>query len=201
MIVEQWLLDRRREKKLKKSFEDAEKTRPMYQIPGELKANRDMAYREANYGEVPGSSQARDRNDIAAANSLAAAAGAGNVMAAVPGVQAAKAAADLNVANANASYRKENLGMLYAANNQLANAKDTQFQLNKFAPWADKFQMNNNLIELGHQRWSNANEAYGKLAMQVAGAAMGAPTGGGGSFFGGGGGGDQNMSFRDAMGR
>lgn len=199
MLLEQFLLDWRREKKLKKNFDEAQKTRPEYQIPGALKENVDTSRREAQFGELPGYRNALDRNDVAAANSLSAASEAGNALGMIPSIQANKSKADLDLETANADYRRQNLGMLYAANRDLAGAQDTAFQMNKFAPWADKYNMANNLTNLSYNRFTNLNKGMADLAMQVAGMAMGVPmTGGSGgsNFFG-----DQNMTFRDAAGR
>ena len=198
-LLTQFLLDRRREKKLEKNFNAAQKTRPEYEIPGALAQSAGLAYNEATMGELPGYASARDRNDVSAANSLAAAGEAGNVLGVVPAVQAAKAGADLGLETANADYRRSNLGMLYAVNQQLAGAQDTKFQMNEFAPWKDKYNMANQLTDLSYQRWTNLNQGVTDMAMQVAGAMIGMPGlgAGGSNFFGG----NQNVSPRDAMGR
>jgi hypothetical protein len=197
MIGEKFLVDWLRERKLKKNFAEAQKTRPEYKIPDAIQDNVDIASREFNYGEIPGYGKLLDRNAVAAANSVAAAQQGGNALGSIAGIQAAEGRANENLGIANANYRKANLSNLLGANGQLGRSQDVAWQMNEFAPWADKYQFKNNMADLANQRWTTALDSYNSLGMQVAGAMVGLPPGVTGNFFGG----DQNVTPRGAMGR
>lgn len=196
MLFEQFMLDYLRERRQKDNFKEAQATKPEYEIPAALRSSQNMAFSNATYGDMPGMGTQLDRNELSAANAIAAAAQSGNALGSIPAVQANLANADRSVYDRNADFRNRNMEMLFNVNSQMAAAQDAKWQIDKFATWKDKYSFGSNMADLAYQRWSNLNKGMSDISMQVAGSMMGLP---GGGFFPSSGG--NNVGFRDAMGR
>jgi len=138
MIAEKFLVDLIREKKLKDAFNEAQKTRPEYNVPDATKSACATASREYNNGELPGLNRILDKIGTSSANSIAAAQQGGNALGSIAGIQAGENDALLNVGVANAEYRKSNLDRLLRESQNMAAAQDMQWQMNQYAPWADR---------------------------------------------------------------
>ena len=174
MIAEKFLVDLIREKKLKDAFNEAQKTRPEYNVPDATKSAYATASREYNNGELPGLNRILDKIGTSSANSIAAAQQGGNALGSIAGIQAGENDALLNVGVANAEYRKSNLDRLLRESQNMAAAQDMQWQMNQYAPWADRYNFKTQMTNLANQRWTTALDS----TMRLAGLATSVATGG-----------------------
>lgn len=195
-IFEKFFVDLLREKKLKKTFNEAQDTRPEYTIPEAVQENVDRAKREFQHGELPGYTDFLDRAAIASANAISASQQGGNALGNISAIQSNLARQERDLGIANQNYRTSMLDRLTNANRDLAQQQQMEFQMNEFAPWLDKYNFNTQMTNLANQRWTTAIDSFSNIGMQIAGAMMGVPMSGTNNFNG-----NQNVSFRDAMGR
>lgn len=123
--------------------------RPKREIPGSAREALAVAKLQAASPYAPGYGQAREGVDIAAANALAAAQGAGNPAAAIQGILGQTQAANRGLVAQNLQYQAGAQERLQGALGMMAEEEDRQFQINKFAPYADKIRLTEDLVGAG----------------------------------------------------
>lgn len=130
--------------------------RPEYDIPEGAKQALAIAQAQAADPNMPGYSQAKDQIDLATANALDVARQTG---AAAYGTQAAVAqaqAANRELAGMNETAQRADIQNLQGAQMAMADRQDLQFQMNKFAPYADAVQEGRDMFGAGLENIVNS---------------------------------------------
>jgi hypothetical protein len=122
--------------------------RPEYKIPDAVNQQLGYAAYNASSG-LPSYGNALNQIDANTANALSAARESGNPMAAISAIQANQNAGtnDLNVNDAN--YRASQQQQLQQALAQKAQYDDQAWQINEYAPYADKRKLFENMFGAG----------------------------------------------------
>ena len=112
--------------------------RPEYEIPSEVRTALTLAQQE--YGSVGRDEMnARIQNQLGAANSASVAVASGNGYAAAPAIEAQRQAGSREISALAEQKRRADLQRLMASQENMANYKDQEFQVNKFAPYAQRY--------------------------------------------------------------
>lgn len=156
--------------------------RPEYEIPPEAKAA--LALSQQEYGtDMPGLAMATEQADIAAANAANVARLTPNSMGAIAMIQAQRQAAGRQVQQDNLAYRQMQSQRYQGALGQMADQQDKAWQLNKFAPYSDKYNELREMYGAGTQNIAGALDnlsgigtmfASRTLSDQAVGGAVGA---------------------------
>lgn len=133
-------------KKRRNKFEEAMKNRPEYEIPDATKNAYNTAQREYKYGEIPGMGELMDRIALGEANALETSKQSGDALGAVSSIQAGSRKAEADLGMANAQFRQSNLDRVLATSAAMAAAEDREFQMNEFAPWADRYKFDQEMV-------------------------------------------------------
>lgn len=138
--------------------------RPEYEIPGAV--NQDVAMnRQAADGSMPGSSQLQDQIDMNAANALNAASRNGNAGSSVVAAQANADQSNRQLFVDKARYADLQRSVLSSSLQRLSGFQDQKWQMNKFAPYAEKAQEARDRIGAGQANMFKALDAAGVSAM------------------------------------
>lgn len=113
--------------------------RPQYEIPKELQTA--LALSKANYADprFTGQTQVENRIGQTMANAAMSAMEFGNPMDAIAGIQGESNRAYQGVAEEQARQQRDDLSNLQNMSQVMSQAKDTQWQMNKFAPYSEKY--------------------------------------------------------------
>lgn len=112
--------------------------RPEYEIPSEVRTSLTLAQQE--YGAVGRDEMnARIQNQLGAANSASVAVASGNGYAAAPAIEAQRQTGSREISALAEQKRRADLQRLMASQENMANYKDQEFQVNKFAPYAQRY--------------------------------------------------------------
>lgn len=144
--------------------------RPEYEIPSGVKNNLALARASYNNSYMPGEQRALDRIDLSAAQALSAAKETGNAVGNISKIQANSNTAKLDLAEKSSMYSERMLQNLQQAQQQYAKYQDQKFQMNEFAPFADKARRNENLLGAGIKNFAGAVDQG--IAMQMLGGKM-----------------------------
>ena len=119
--------------------------RPKYEIPAAARQQLGLSQAQAG-SDMPQYAQAQADLGTSMGNALAAARESGNPLAAIGMIQANqnKGLNDLNTANAN--YHTNRLDALGQNLGQFANYQNEEWQINKYAPYAERKALFQNLI-------------------------------------------------------
>lgn len=137
--------------------------RPEYKMPEEVA--RALTMSQVAYGDpyMPGQGVMTDRAEQQAANAYSQSIEAGNPFAAIANIQGNSQNALQNIGVASANYQAQDMNRLMQMLQTVAGYRDTEFQMNKFAPYAEKSQEYRDMIGAGNKNF------YGGLD-QIAGA-------------------------------
>jgi hypothetical protein len=134
--------------------------RPEYKRPQE--ANTALAIAQARaQSDMPGLSRNLDQNALAAANAISASTQGGRGIEVAPVIQAQQQQANAAAFTRNAQYKDQSLANYQRQLAVSANYADTEFQMNKFAPYMDKVTQGKTLLGGGLQ---NAFSGFGKMS-------------------------------------
>lgn len=154
----------------RKELDDLE--RPPYEIPAEVREMLQMARVQAADRYMPGEAEMRGRADIAAANQLAAAQQAGQASALAPVISAGQQKAQQDISVMAQQQQAQDIQRLTAALSQMAQYRDTEYQINKFSEFADRQARAMDLVGAGakniHGGISNIAALGSSLAMNAA---------------------------------
>jgi len=150
--------------------------RPIYEMPEEVQ--RQLAISGAAYGDpsMPGQSMMVDRNNQTTANALAASREAGNPFASIAAIQANQQAGLQTIGYQAMQYQDQQRMQYMQQLQQVAGYRDTEWQMNKFAPYSDKYNEYRDMIGAGNKNVYSGIEGMSSVAMNVLGGI------GGGSF-------------------
>ncbi len=152
-------------------YNNIQNERPEFQTPEEAMQILSMAYQDAASNNMPGLEVATDRNTQNLNNVIAASAQGGNPFATLVGAQAQANAGNQDLATASASFQDQQQEQLKAALQMIGGYKDMEFQMNEFAPWADKSQFALNEFrdnrQAGNQNVSSGLNGLSTIAMSM----------------------------------
>ena len=123
--------------------------RPKREIPRAAREALAVSQIQAASPYAPGYGQAREGVEIASANALAAAQASGNPAAAIQGIVGQQQRANQDLVGQNLQYQSGAQQRLQGALGVMAEEEDRQFQINEFAPYADKVRLGEDMIGAG----------------------------------------------------
>lgn len=163
------------------------KKRPKYEIPGAQRQHLAMAKAMANRHEMPGQSNMHAQVAQQAANALSQSREYGQAgLASLPAIMARANTANLNIGTQAAGWRDRQMSQYLGALGQFAGAQNMEWQMNKFAPYADRMQRGNDMFGAGVQNMSHSSDQIigllaalgGDKLLAGLGGSLGAGTGG-----------------------
>lgn len=143
--------------------------RPEYQIPKEAQAALRLS--QVNYADpfMPGEQRAYDQNMLAAANAARMYTESGAGVAGAAAVQAGQSKGAMDISVQSAMFKQRQLQNLQGQLGTMAEYKDKQWQMNKFAPYAQRYNESREMIGAGITNISGAMSGMSKLgAAQMA---------------------------------
>lgn len=123
--------------------------RPEYDVPPAMREALSLARARASMN-APNYQTDRESIDLMAANAASNAMTVGN-SAAIPTIQAQQQAGQRNLANQNAAYHNEQDSRLQSALDAMAQGQDLEYQMNEFAPYADRNSRSLDAVGAGMQ--------------------------------------------------
>jgi len=147
--------------------------RPQYEIP--TAANEALGLSRQAYADprMPGENVMYDRAALGASNALDGAAQMGGGIGSVAAILAQQNAQNQNIGIASANYQNAARQDYANALGQYANYQDAAWQMNKFAPYADKYAEARQQVGAGAQNAFAGLDAIGGLAAGYLGAKSG----------------------------
>lgn len=124
-------------------------TRPTYKTPTEINQMKALARQEYADPYMPGEGILQDRLDQGANSAYNQSLLANNPLAAIAAIQSQQQAAQQNLAMQSAQYQRQDLESYYRALGAAAPYTDMEFQMNKFAPYAEASQEARDMIGAG----------------------------------------------------
>ena len=120
--------------------------RPDYEIPDSARQALNLARIHAADPNMPGEQKAIERAGVSAANSARVAQESGNALEALPSIQGQYDATTQGVLARSEADQQRDMGNLSNQLLNMAQYKDQEWQLNKFAPYAEKQQEARDLV-------------------------------------------------------
>lgn len=122
--------------------------RPQFEIPAAAKQALSIANMRAN-SNMPNYNNAVQNAQLTTANQISAARESGNPLAVLPQLQANENAAMRGIEGQNQQYHDQAVQQQQQQLQRQADYQEQQFQVNEFAPYADKQNRSNQLIGAG----------------------------------------------------
>ena len=139
--------------------------RPEYEIPPALRESLALARINVADPNAPGYGQAKAEADLTMSNQLAAAQQQGNPQESIQAIAGAQQKSMRDLEMYNQQSQQQDYASLQGELGKLQQAQDLQFQMNKFAPYADKSQQSKNMIGAGLQNLYGAGDMYAQMDM------------------------------------
>jgi len=135
--------------------------RPDYEIPESTR--QALALAQAQFADpyMPGYERAEENIDLATSNAIRAAQEGGNARAGFQGSVAEAGAATRDLAARNEMAQQADSEQLQRVLQVMAQAEDLEFQMDEFAPFADRQQMSADIIGAGLENYMGAAEDFG----------------------------------------
>lgn len=139
--------------------------RPEYQIPDEQK--QALAIARQNYADqtMPGYGRTMDQINLQSANALRAVAEGGAPLTSITGVQAKSQQAALDLGVQSANYQRQDELAYQAELKNMAQAKDMQWKINEFDPYAQAYAEGRQQIGAGMTNIFGALDSAANVAM------------------------------------
>lgn len=134
--------------------------RPDYEIPESTR--QALALAQAQYADpyMPGYERAQENIDLATSNAIRAAQEGGNARAGFQGAVAEAGAATRDLAAQNEAAQQADMERLQRVLQVVAQAEDLEFQMDEFAPFADRQQMSSDIVGAGFENLLGASEDF-----------------------------------------
>lgn len=132
--------------------------RPKYEIPKSEREALALAKIRAADPSMPGEQRAIDRAMLAEANAVRGAQDSGNAMEVIPAIAAGTQGNLADIAAQSAQFQNQDLNNLDSALSRNAEYQDQAFQINKFAPYAQKYELKQQLLGGGLENLMKAGE-------------------------------------------
>jgi hypothetical protein len=152
--------------------------RPKYERPSEISQMVGLDRQEYGDPTFPGQSSAQDRLDMSASAGFNQAMASGNTLASLAALQAQNQAGQINLSNAAASHQAQQLAAYKNSLGIAAKFADQEFQMNEFAPYADKAQKYENMIGAGTKNLYGSLSGLGGIGDAMASNALANSNGG-----------------------
>lgn len=149
----------------KKAQREAEANRPQYEIPDAVSQAMAIARAQAADPFMPGEGRMSDRNSLAAVNAGRAAIEGGAGISAMAGIQAAEMAGAERIGIASAQDQRADMAAYQGQLGQYGGYQDQQWQMNKYAPWADKNNEAKERIGAGTQNMFGALNSLANIGL------------------------------------
>lgn len=137
--------------------------RPKYEIPESLKQSVALARIRTQDPYAPGYTQAKENLDLAAANALYASQQSGNAQIGLGEIVGQTEAGYRNLQEQNIQSQQRDISEYQSALGEMAKAEDLQFQMNEFAPYAQKYQQSRDIFGAGLENIMGAARDYGLI--------------------------------------
>lgn len=137
--------------------------RPKYEIPSALRSALGVAQMMASNPNVEGYAQAVDQINTTTANMVAGAQQAGNAQESIASIAAAQGGQLRELAQMNEQGQRQDLQQLQQMLQVYSQAQDQEFQMNEFAPYADKAQEKRDVFGAGLENIMGAGSSYALL--------------------------------------
>lgn len=155
--------------------------RPEYEVPEALEQSVALARIRTQDPYAPGYTQAKENLDLAAANALYTAQQSGNAQIGLGEVVGRTEAGYRGLQEMNIEDQARDVRDYESSLAQLAEAQDMEYQMNEFAPYAQRYQESRDVLGAGLENVMGAAKDYGLLAasglMQGGGEAPEGPAG------------------------
>lgn len=145
----------------------ANNPRPEYEIPDEVKAALTLSKVAYADPRLAGQGQAQNQIDATAANTVQQARDFGNPMAALASIQSNTNTATNNLNVAAAQQQERDRAGLQDMLGTMAKYQDQAFQLNKFAPYEQKYQEGRQQVGAGQQNVYGALDKISSVGLQM----------------------------------
>ncbi len=132
--------------------------RPKYETPRSEREALALAKIRAADPNMPGEQRAIDRAMLAEANAVRGAQDSGNAMEVIPAIAAGTQGSLADIAAQSAQFQNQDLNQLDSALSRDAEYQDQEFQINKFAPYAQKYELKQQLFGGGLENIAKAGE-------------------------------------------
>ena len=160
--------------------------RPKYEIPGEI--NSALTLGKSNYADPRFAGQGALENQIGAntANAVQMSYDAGNPMNAISSIQGSSNAAAMQVGAEAARQQRTDMNELVNMMDVMAKYKDQKWQMNEFAPYAQKYNEGREQIGAGQTNIATGLQGLSSIGSNVLGGTIGGMgnQAGGGSMMG-----------------
>jgi hypothetical protein len=134
--------------------------RPKYEIPKSEREALAMAKLRAADPNMPGQQRAEDRAMLAEANAVRGAQDSGNAMEVIPAISAGTQGNLADISAQSAQFQNQDLDRLDSALSRNAEYQDQEFQMNEFAPYAQKYELKQQLLGGGLENIAKAGEQF-----------------------------------------
>lgn len=139
--------------------------RPEYEIPPALRESLALARLNVADPNAPGYGQAKAQADLTLSNQLAAAQQQGNPQESIQALAGAQQKTMRDLEMYNQQSQQQDYAGLQGELGKLQQAQDLQFQMNEFAPYADRAQQSKNMIGGGLENLFAAGDMFAQLSM------------------------------------
>lgn len=160
--------------------------RPQYEIPKDI--NTALTLTKSNYADPRFAGQAALENQIGAntANAVQMSYDAGNPMNAISAIQGNSNAAAMQVGAEAAKQQRMDMNEMTNMMDVMAKYKDQKWQMNEFAPYAQKYNEGREQIGAGQTNIATGLQGLGSIASNILGGTIGGMgnKAGGGSMMG-----------------
>lgn len=151
--------------------------RPVYKIPGEAQNQFALARQAYADPNTPGASYMRDRVDMNTSNALRAAQEGGGGLSTIAAIQANANNAGREVEMQVARDKQQQLDRLGQMSDIMAKYRDQAWQMNEYAPYADKYAEARQKYGAGMQNMYNGLDRLGAIGtMAMSGGGTQSPT-------------------------
>lgn len=134
--------------------------RPKYKIPKSEREALALAKLRAADPNMPGEQRAIDKAMLAEANAVRAAQDSGNAMEVIPAISAGTQGNLADIAAQSAQFQNNDLNGLDAALSRNAAYQDQAFQMNEYAPYAQRYELKQQLLGAGVTNVMGALDSY-----------------------------------------
>lgn len=139
--------------------------RPEYELPPALRESLALARINVANPYSAGYGQAKAQSDLTMANQIAAAQQQGNPQESIQTIAAGQQRAQRELEMYNEQDQKQDISNLQGELGKLQQAQDLMFQMNEFAPYADKSQQSKNMIGAGLENLFAAGDQYAQMGL------------------------------------
>lgn len=137
--------------------------RPKYEIPSALRSALAVAQTMVSDPKMAGYDLAAEQMNLATANMISAAQQGGAAQESVASIAAAQGGQLRDLAAMNEQSQRQDIQNLQGMLQAYAQAQDTEFQMNEFAPFMDKYQQKRDVFGAGLENIMGSGSSFALL--------------------------------------